>query len=89
MKSVTTSRFRKCYEDLPENIKENAKKAYQLWKTDPYHASLQFKQVHDQRPIFSVRIGLSYRAFGIQEGETIIWFWIGSHEEYNHLIKNF
>jgi len=32
---------------------------------------------------------LSYRAFGIQEGETIIWFWIGSHEEYNHLIKNF
>ncbi|MEJ7680003.1 MAG: hypothetical protein WKG06_19525 [Segetibacter sp.] len=47
---------------------------------------LHFKQVHHQQPIYSVRVGLSYRALGIKQEETMIWFWIGSHEDYNKLI---
>ena len=45
-----------------------------------------FKQVHSQQHIYSVKVGLSYRALGIIQNDTIIWFWIGSHEDYNNLI---
>lgn len=71
---------------LPDKIKKRTRQAYSQWQTDPYHPSLAFKQVHSTKPIFSVRIGLSYRALGIKEGDTLIWFWIGSHENYNKLI---
>ncbi len=88
MYSVTTERFRKALEKLPFKVRSNAKRAYELWKIDPYHYSLNFKQVHFTKPIYSVRIGLSYRALGVKDDETIIWFWIGSHEDYNNLIQN-
>jgi hypothetical protein len=57
-----------------------------MWKENSHHPSLHYKQIHQKEPIFSVRIGLSYRALGIKEDEVMIWFWIGSHEEYNNLI---
>ncbi|WP_456064483.1 type II toxin-antitoxin system RelE family toxin [Catalinimonas niigatensis] len=87
MKSVTTERFRKAFSKLPERIQDSARSTYQMWKQNPHHSALQFKQVHQTQSIFSVRIGLSYRALGIKDKETVIWFWIGSHEEYNKLIK--
>jgi len=89
MKSETTLRFRKAYEHLPEQIKVSARRAYNLWKENPHHPGLQFKQIHKSQPIFSVRITLSWRALGVKEGNCIIWFWIGSHAEYDRLIAEF
>ncbi len=86
MKSVTTEKFRKALSKLPEGVQENARSAYQKWKHNPNNPSLRFKQVHLQKPIYSVRVGLSYRALGIKEENTMIWFWIGPHEDYNNLI---
>jgi len=86
MKSVTTGRFRKAISNLPQDVQEIARSSYQKWKHNPNNPSLRFKQVHPQKPIYSVRVGLSYRALGIKEGSTMIWFWIGSHEDYNNLI---
>ncbi|GEO07555.1 type II toxin-antitoxin system RelE family toxin [Segetibacter aerophilus] len=86
MNSVTTERFRKAFSNLPKDIQERARKAYTLWKQDNFHPSLHFKQVHKEQAIYSVRVGLSYRALGVKQGETIIWFWIGSHEDYNNLL---
>ena len=86
MLSHTTERFRKAYQKLPEDVKKQAKKAYQLWSKDPLHPSLHFKQVHSTEPIYSVRIGLKWRALGIRQGNDLIWFWIGSHEDYNELV---
>jgi hypothetical protein len=86
LKSVTTDRFRKAFAKLPKNIQEKARGSYQLWKQNNNHPSLHFKQVHSQQQIYSIRVGLSYRALGVIENDTIIWFWIGSHEEYNNLI---
>ncbi len=85
--SVTTDRFRKAFDRLPLTIKYKAKRSYSLWQTDPYHPSLNFKQVYSGKQIYSVRIGLSYRALGLKEEDTLIWFWIGSHEDYNNLIN--
>ena len=59
MNSVTTARFRKAYSHLPEHIQEQVRKAYKLWKKNPQHPGLQFKQVHDTEPVFSVRISIS------------------------------
>ena len=86
LKSVITDKFRKAFAKVPHNIQEKARQSYQLWKSNHHHPGLHFKQIHKQQPIYSVRIGLSYRAIGIIESDTIIWFWIGSHEDYNKLI---
>jgi len=87
VKSHTTARFRDALEVLPKEVQEQARKAYELFLRDPHHRSLRFKQVHPTRPIYSVRISVDYRALGVREGETIIWFWIGSHADYDHLVS--
>jgi hypothetical protein len=87
LKSVTTIRFRKCLNKLPKEVQERARQAYQIWKQNHDYPSLHFKQIDNKQPIYSVRVGLSYRALGIKEEETMIWFWIGSHEDYNNLIS--
>ena len=86
MISHTTARFRKAYRALPVDVRQQARRAYQLFKVNPYHPGLHFKQIHAARPIYSARVGLNYRTLGIREGDTIIWFWIGSHADYDTLI---
>jgi hypothetical protein len=50
-------------------------------------ASESFKRVHPTKPIMSVRVGGDYRAVGImREPGTILWFWIGPHEQYETLL---
>jgi len=87
VKSHTTERFRRAFKNLPREVQDQARRAYNLFERDPYHPSLRFKQVHSTRPIYSVRINVDYRALGVRGGETIIWFWIGSHAGYDHLIS--
>ena len=87
MKSETTDRFRKLLERLPEEIRQQARTAYKLFKQDPYHPQLHFKRVHQSQPIYSVRATYRYRAVGRLEGEVIVWFWIGSHDDYDKLIR--
>lgn len=86
MKSETNPKFWKAFNKLPLSIQEAAEKAYQIWQNDPYNSSLKFKQIHAVKPIYSVRIGLDWRAVGIKEGNTMIWFWIGSHSDYDKII---
>ena len=87
MKSSTTERFWKCYSGLPIEVRKQAKDAYELFSNNPYYPSLHFKRIHSTRPIFSVRINIDHRAVGILEGNEVTWFWIGSHKEYETLIK--
>ena len=87
MISHTTERFRKALKQLPQHVQRQARQAYRLFKQDPYHPSLHFKQVHPARPIYSVRISRDYRAVGIHEGNVVIWFWIGVHGDYDELIS--
>ncbi|MDO9267538.1 MAG: hypothetical protein Q7T96_00310 [Methylobacter sp.] len=87
MISRTTEKFRALFVLLPNTIKAQAKEAYQQFKKDPYHPSLQFKRVHSSKPVYSVRINLDYRAVGIIQDNEIIWFWIGSHNVYEKLLK--
>jgi hypothetical protein len=87
MKSLTTPQFWKLYRDLPVEVQLRANRAYQLWQLNPLAHGLYFKLVGKRQPIFSVRIGQDYRALGLREEDTIIWFWISAHDAYARLLK--
>jgi hypothetical protein len=80
----TTRKFWKCYDALPENVKDTATQCYALLKADPSHPSLHFKKIGNK--YWSLRAGLDYRAVGVEVETGISWFWIGTHAEYDRLI---
>lgn len=86
IQSRTTRRFRSAFAALPEEIQTQARKTYALFRSDPNHPSLRFKKVDPEENVYSVRVGLGYRALGVFEGSMVTWFWIGSHDEYDRLI---
>ncbi len=84
MKHFAGPTFWSCYEKLPKRIRQLADKSFELLKTDPKHPSLHFKKVGD---FWSVRVGIRYRALGVEVKDGLIWFWIGSHSDYENLIR--
>ncbi len=89
MNSELTDEFIKCFADLPERVQKTARKNYKLWKQNPSHPSLEFKKLNTNQPTYSVRAGIGWRAVGVmKDSETIVWFWIGSHSNYDKLLKN-
>lgn len=68
-------------------MQEKSNTRYRLWSIDPDHPSLRFKNVHATRPIYAVRIDLDWRAVGVLNGDTVVWFWIGPHAEYEKLLR--
>jgi hypothetical protein len=87
MKHLTLPRFWTYYQQLPQEIRAVADKNYELLKADSFHASLHFKKVGKQKQLWSVRVGDHYRALGREKTEGLIWFWIGTHTEYDRLIS--
>ncbi|MBI2824834.1 MAG: hypothetical protein HYX69_09125 [Planctomycetia bacterium] len=86
MKSRTTRRFRERFAKLPDRIKSQARDAYRLFAQNPAHPGLRFKQVLSNPPTYSARVGIGHPAVGSLEGDMIIWFWIGTHAEYDKLL---
>ena len=72
------------YNALPENVQETASKLFDLLKADPRHPSLHFKKVGKY---WSVRAGLHHRALGVELSNGVLWFWIGSHAEYDSFTR--
>ena len=89
MNSHITNNFLDCYSKLPDKIKQSARKSYKLWKENPNLPGLEFKRVHTKMTIYSVRIRIGWRALGVVENNDIIWFWIGSHADYDKILKSF
>ncbi len=88
MKSQVTEDFWDLFSKLPERIKAQARKSYQLWKVNPAHPGLHFKRIHSQEAMYSVRVGIGWRVLGLLEGDTMTWFWIGSHADYEKTIRH-
>jgi hypothetical protein len=87
LRSHVTATFRRLFAGLPEPVRHRARQSYLLWKDNPAHPGVDFKRVHPQQPIYSVRIGIGWRAVGFREGDGIVWFWIGSHADYDQLLR--
>jgi len=71
------------FRQLPEEVQELARDNYRLLVANPRHPSLRFKRL---KGYWSVRIGLHYRALGKDVDDGVLWGWIGSHAEYDHII---
>ena len=84
MRHHATSKFWAAYHALPQDVQKVADKNFEILKADPFHPSLHFKKVG---LYWSARAGLTHRALGVLKDETIVWFWIGSHDRYDQLIK--
>lgn len=80
----TTERFWKCFEHLPSPVKKTANKNFDLLKSDPSHPSLHFKKVG---ALWSVRAGMNHRALAVEDNDDFIWGWIGTHDEYERMIR--
>jgi hypothetical protein len=84
MKHRTTPRFWECYGSLPTDVQELADKNFQLLQRNPRHPSLQFKKVGN---LWSARVGLVHWALAVEDGEEFLWVWIGTHDDYERMIR--
>ena len=84
MNHFASPSFWDAYEKLPKSIQKLADKNYTLLKDNPRHQSLHFKRVNEY---WAVRVGIHYRALAIEVDDGILWFWIGSHSQYDKLIS--
>ena len=84
VKSFTHPDFWACYYRLPKQIQNLADSKFELFKKDHYHPSLNFSK---KGGVWTVNIGYHYRALAFREDIDIVWFWIGTHEDYNNLMN--
>ena len=84
MKHFSSPSFWQLYNKLPKHLQNLADDSFSRLKTNPRHPSLHLKKVGHY---WSVRIGKRHRALGVNKNNGILWFWIGSHTEYDQLIK--
>lgn len=86
MQSRTTRQFWRLFETLPDQVRQDAKRAYRQFRSNPSHPGLLFKKLEGEDSVYSVRIGLDYRALAVMNKGHLVWYWIGSHSEYDRLV---
>ena len=84
MNHFASSKYWTCYESLPKEVRLQADRQFALLKANPSHPSLRFKKVGKY---LSARVNPWVRALGVESGSDLVWFWIGTHTEYERLIK--
>lgn len=88
MESHLSPKFRTLFKRLPQDVRRDAKKSYLLWKADPFHPGLHFKEINEKKRLWSVRASLGWRALGVRrEADRMVWVWIGPHGDYDEAIK--
>ncbi len=83
MRHRASTRFWRCYRQLPNDVQRLADRCDELLRQDYRHPSLHFKKVGR---FWSVRVGLHYRAVAVEHEADLVWFWIGSHADYDKLL---
>lgn len=83
MKHRASPKFWNCYARLPKEIQKLADYNFELPKRNGRHPSLHFQKVGR---MWSVRVGIHYRAAAVESGSDLVWFWIGHHSEYDRLL---
>ena len=84
MRHLASRAFWEAHAGLPEHVRLLADRSFTLLKDDPRHPSLQLKKVGR---FWSARVGLRYRALAVEIDGGLLWFWIGSHADYDRLIR--
>ena len=84
MRHFASGDFWKAFGTLPPHVQEAARRSFDLLKANPSHPSLHLKQIGR---LWSARVSLNHRALGVAANGDILWFWIGSHADYDQMIK--
>ncbi|MEO8351108.1 MAG: hypothetical protein ABI680_05215 [Chthoniobacteraceae bacterium] len=87
MISRTRPSFWSLYADLGETSRAAARRAYELFSKDPGHPSLHFKKLGGLENVWSVRVTRDIRAVAERQGDIVVWFWIGTHGEFDKLFS--
>ena len=83
MNSVATRRFWNLYHALPVEVRTQAREAFQRFTADPTHPGLSLERLRSDPNSWAVRVSRSYRAVARKQGETMIWYWIGTHADFD------
>ncbi len=78
----TSPDFWRCYEALPQETRRQADQAFEHLKKDTLYPSLHFKKVGR---FWSARVSGNYRALAVESTDGLVWFWIGTHAEYDKI----
>jgi hypothetical protein len=84
--SRTTRQFWRLFSALSVEVQREAQRAYRLFPSNPAHPGLHFKKLEGEDDIYSARVGLDYRALAVMKKDRIVWYWIGSHSDYDRLV---
>ncbi len=84
MNHFATPDFWYAYRNLPDDVRQLADKNFDLLRQDHHHPSIRLKRIG---AVWSARIGLHYRALAQEGAGSLVWFWIGSHSEYDQILK--
>jgi hypothetical protein len=85
----TTREFREQFARLPQRIQDLARSACLLFDVSPAHPSLRRHELADSKRAshvpgsFSVSITMQYRAIYVPVGGVNVWYWIGTHADYD------
>jgi hypothetical protein len=83
--SRTHGDFWKCFNGLPAEVQQQARERFRLWQQDNFNPVLHFKPLFAD--VWSVRVNPQYRALGRRRGSLVVWFWVGTHADYDALLK--
>ena len=85
MRHFASPAFWKCYNKLAKDIQCLADQKFDLLKSNPHHPSLHLKKAGKY---WSARISIKRRALAVEAEGNLVWFWIGTHAEYDDLLKH-
>ena len=74
--------FWELYDKLPPSVQELADKNFELLKANSKHPSLHLKKAGKY---WSARVGMKYRVLGVEIEDGMLWFWIGTHADYDKM----
>src|SRR5882724_5939346 len=88
-KNRTTRQFRELFHHLPKHVQELTRGACILFDKGPTHRSFRLHELEDTKKgqhvpgSFSVSITMQYRAIYVIDGGINVWYWIGTHADYD------
>jgi hypothetical protein len=91
-RNVRTREFREMYERLPAEIRKTCRLAFRAFLRNPDHPALRRHPLGDsdrgrhRGETWSVSVTMKYRALYTVDGDTNVWYWVGSHNDYENFI---
>jgi hypothetical protein len=85
--SIATDGFWKLYRVLPGNVRREAREAFRLFCANSAHPGLSFERLRGDPESWSVRITRDYRAVGWKRQDSMVWYWIGNHAEFDKVFR--